>query len=116
MELRNCWARRATLLALLYFGIGISGSSPLTYEYYLLNPNITSGNLSVISLSETNTITSGSTTLTLEKYASGQIPVGLDLVQGARISGTGPFTLGSDVDATDLPVPGIFSGTNFVIP
>lgn len=116
MERRNCWLRQVALLALIYFGIGISSSSPLSYEYYLLNPNLTSGNLTVISLSETNTIKSGSTTLILEKYTSGQIPVGADLVQGALISGTGPFSLGSDVDATDLPVPGVFAGTNFVIP
>lgn len=116
MEFRNYWVKLAVYIALIFFGIGISAASTPSYEYFLLNPNITSGNLTIISLSEANKITSGSTVLSLEKYETGQIPVGTDLDQGTKISGTGPFTLGSDVDATDLPVPAIYAGTNFVIP
>ncbi len=91
-------------------------AAPSSYEYYILNPRIENGALSVISLANRNTIQAGTTTLTLNRYQTGSIPVGPDLTPGMLISATGSFTLGSEVDATDLPVPGNFIGTKFVIP
>ncbi len=91
-------------------------AAPSSYEYYILNPRIENGALSVISLVDRNTIQAGATTLILNRYQTGSIPAGPDLIPGIVISATGSFTLGSQVDATDLPVPGHFIGTKFVIP
>ena len=91
-------------------------AAPSNYEYYILNPRIENGALTVISLADRNTIRAGATTLTLNRYQTGSIPAGPDLAPGMLISATGAFTLGSEVDATDLPVPGHFIGTSFVIP
>lgn len=117
----NSSAYKGLLKALLAIFVVITSldvinATPLQYQYYLLNPNLSTGDLTVQSLSNDNKIAIGSSELVLDQYATGKIYVGPDLTQGAVITATGPFTLGSEVDATDLPVPGVFSGTSFVIP
>jgi len=85
------------------------------YSYYVLNPLVDNGSMSVVSLSDNNTITAGNTTLNLNQYERGTIP-STDLPQGARITGTGPFDVGSTVNNTDMPVPAGFASTEFVLP
>ncbi len=102
--------------AWLFFTVLQLTAAPSIYQYYILNPRIENDALSVISLADRNTIQAGATKLNLDRYQTGSIPAGLDLTSGMVISATGPFTLGSQVDATDLPVPGYFIGTKFIIP
>jgi len=83
--------------------------------YYVLNPRLSNGELHVISLVNNNTIQAGDTVLSLDKHEAGVIPA-IDLSQGTRISGTGPFSAGSEVDGTDTPSPASLVGTRFVIP
>jgi len=106
------------LFSIFLFSVFLKAATaePLSNTYYLLNPKFETGAIQVMSLSDANTITAGSTTLTLDRYAQGAIPAGPDLASGAMIQGTGPFSISSDVNATDLPVPGRFIGTQFVIP
>ncbi len=92
-----------------------SGLSTLSNRYYIVNPKLVNNPLNVVSLVDNNTITVGATSLLLNNGELGIIPAP-DLVQGAEISGTGPFSIGGEKNATDMPVPASFSGTEFVIP
>ena len=89
--------------------------SGMAYEYSVLNPSLSTGSAQVMSLTNNNTIQVGNTTLTLNQYQRGTIPAS-DMQQGATITGTGAFDMGSSIDATDMPVPKQFEGTQFVIP
>lgn len=93
-----------------------SSASPSLYQYWILNPRIASGDLQVMSLSDGNSIQVGSTTEFLDRYATASVSAGASLNAGVSISGRGPFTLGSEVNAVDLPVPARFLGTAFVLP
>jgi len=83
--------------------------------YYVLNPHNVGNDLSVISLVDNNTITAGTTTLTLNRNQLGTIPAS-DITLGATISGSGAFDTGSDVTLTDMQVPEQFAGSLFVLP
>jgi len=84
-------------------------------RYYVLNPSVGGGALNVASLADSNSITSSSTTLTLNNYQQGTIPAS-DLGQGSVISGSGPFDVASNIDDTDILTPAQFAGKVFVIP
>ena len=114
-KLHHGWQRLITLWAMILFS-QFALAIPSQYQYYILNPNVETGTLSVTSLVNDNEITAGNTTLTLDQHQSGSIPAGPDLAPGTEVRGTGPFSLGSDISATDLPVPGTFRGTQFVVP
>ncbi len=85
-------------------------------SYAILNPWTAEGPLSVVSLSDGNTIRSGTTNLQLNKNQLGVIPAGASLSPGTIVSGTGAFELASEVDGSDIPTPISFSGTEFAIP
>jgi hypothetical protein len=85
------------------------------YSYTILNPRMTSS--TVLSLTDNNVITAGNTTLNLDRYEWGRIESNTgDVSQGAVITGTGPFEMGSDTPATDVPVHSSLAGTQFVMP
>ncbi len=86
-----------------------------TSAYYVLNPRLSNGELHVVSLVNNNTIQAGNTLLSLNRHESGVIPAA-DLSQGTRISGSGPFSAGSEIDGTDSPPPANLAGKQFVIP
>jgi len=86
-----------------------------TSAYYVLNPRLSNGELHVVSLVNNNTIQAGNTLLSLNRHESGVIP-SADLSQGTRISGSGPFSAGSEVNGTDTPPPANLAGKQFVIP
>jgi hypothetical protein len=81
----------------------------------VLNPVQAGNSINVVSLVDGNSISAGATTLNLDQYQSGTIPAD-DVFQGVVVEGIGPFSIGSSTNSTDLPVPGIFAGTQFVIP
>ena len=83
--------------------------------YHVLNPELGSGPLNVVSLEDGNVITAGDTTLNLDKDQLGTIPA-VDLSQGSIINGSHSFSIGASTNATDMPVPASFAGTEFVIP
>ena len=83
--------------------------------YRVLNPDIQSGPVGVISLTDNNTIRTDGIVIPLNRYEYQTIP-GSVLVPGVAISGDGGFSIGSEVAATDLPAPREFSGTAFVVP
>nr|VFK47829.1 MAG: hypothetical protein BECKTC1821D_GA0114238_105210 [Candidatus Kentron sp. TC] len=85
------------------------------YAYYIPNPLFGDGPGFVVSLADDNIIRAGDTTLTLNRYERGVIPAA-DLVQGAKVSGTGPFDLGGNAGATDTPLSISLAGREFVIP
>jgi hypothetical protein len=97
------------------FPLDPSLSADPAKTYYVLSPNMDTAPATVVSLSDGNTVSAGNTTLNLNRNQSGVIPA-LDLVQGTRVFGTGPFAFGGDGEATDTPVPASFAGTAFVIP
>ncbi|HED34232.1 MAG TPA: hypothetical protein ENJ08_08485 [Gammaproteobacteria bacterium] len=82
-------------------------------SYYLLSDNFSSSPLQLMSLDNNNQIVTGGTEITLNKYQTTSISAPS---QGSIISATGAFTMGSEADATDLPVPVSFAGTQFAIP
>ena len=84
-------------------------------RYFILNNHQASGDIVVMSLTDANSIVAGSTTHQLSEFESGVISaseISLDL----EISGAGDFAIGSDAPGTDLPVPEVMSGTEFVVP
>ncbi|MEJ1356544.1 MAG: cadherin-like domain-containing protein, partial [Candidatus Sedimenticola sp. (ex Thyasira tokunagai)] len=84
--------------------------------YYVLEPNMAGGSAQVVSLVDDNTITmDDGQQLSLKRYESGEV-LASDLVQGMDITGTLPFAIGGSTNATDMPVPAAFAGTEFVIP
>ena len=85
------------------------------HQYTALNPNLVSGSVNVVSLSDNNIITAGNTTLTLMRNQLGVIPSG-ELTQGTTITGTKAFDIGGSIHVTDMPAPSRFAGTQFVIP
>ncbi len=85
--------------------LGYSATPP--YRYYLLNP-VTQTPLSVVSLVDNNTIQmSASVVLNQDQ---------LGVIQVTEITGTGPFSVGSEADGTDTPVPDSFLATEFAVP
>ena len=90
-------------------------TSSVASEYHVLNPRLATGNIKVVSLVDNNTISAGVTTLVLNLNEMGTVPAS-SVSQGMTISGTGSFSIGSAVNATDLPVPSEFAGTAFVVP
>lgn len=52
MKLRNFWIQQVALPTLDYLEIGVSGISLPSDEYYFLNSNVASSNLTVMRLSE----------------------------------------------------------------
>ena len=107
------------LLAHLLLAITLSPSAaatPSAFQYYVLNPSIQTGPLQVMSLADGNRIRVDGVEIRLDRYARETISAGAELAPGTRITGTGPFTVGSEIRGTDLPVPGLFAGTEFVIP
>ena len=85
-------------------------------SYYVLDPWLQESSLSVMSLADSNVITAGSTTLSLDEYEIGSIPAGSDLSPSQEIIGTKPFDVGNTVDGSDLPVPSGFMGLRFAVP
>jgi beta-lactam-binding protein with PASTA domain len=85
------------------------------YSYYVLNSLTAASSLQVVSLVDNNSITAGGTTLNLNQNESGSIPSS-SLSQGTKISGNGSFDISGVSNATDMPVPAGFAGTEFVIP
>jgi len=67
-----------------------------------------------MSLENNNRIQVGGKELVLNRYQRTTI-TDTAALQGSVISATGPFTAGSEADATDLPVPASFAGTRFAI-
>jgi hypothetical protein len=95
--------------------IDVPAPPPAAHNYYVLNPLADNGSMQVVSLADGNTITAGNTTLNLNNGDVGTIPSS-DLSQGTRIAGTQAFDIGGNVNNTDMPVPGSFAGTQFVLP
>lgn len=91
------------------------GSIDDNYSYTIVSSGLTGAEVWVVSLSDNNMITAGSTILKLNQYERGQIPAGV-LTQGMVVSGEGPFDMGGSVDATDVPVSNRLAGTRFVMP
>jgi len=85
-----------------------------TQQYYFLNPNFNSSTLEIMSLENNNQIQMGARTFTLNEFQR-SVVTDTAALQGTVISGTGAFTLGSESNATDLPVPASFAGTQFAI-
>ncbi|HSJ47953.1 MAG TPA: hypothetical protein VLA26_03820, partial [Gammaproteobacteria bacterium] len=104
------------LLLLLLAGLRQSLATPSSFEYHVLNPRIQSVPMQVMSLSDGNQIQVDGVSMRLDRYARETISAGASLEPGTRITGTGPFTLGSEAKGADLPVPGLFAGAEFVIP
>jgi len=85
-----------------------------TSKYFLLNPGYSTSSLTLMSLENNNRIQVGGKELVLNRYQRTTI-TDTAALQGSVISATGPFTAGSEADATDLPVPASFAGTRFAI-
>jgi hypothetical protein len=68
-------------------------------------------------LVDNNVITSGNTTLNLDRYEKGVFYSNTgELSQGMVVTGTGPFEMGSSTPGTDVPVHSSLAGTQFVMP
>jgi hypothetical protein len=94
---------------------GLPESTPISHKYTILNPSLDSSE--VISLIDNNVITAGSTTLNLDRYESGAFHSNTGaLTQGAVVTGSGPFEMGSRISATDLPAHASLAGRLFVMP
>ncbi|MCU7830934.1 MAG: hypothetical protein KZQ85_17885 [Candidatus Thiodiazotropha sp. (ex Myrtea sp. 'scaly one' KF741663)] len=85
-------------------------------SYVVLNPALVSAG--VISLADNNVVTAGDRTLNLDLYETGSLwsSTGPVLSQGMVVTGTGPFEIGSNIAATDMPVHASMLGTQFVMP
>ncbi|HKE96877.1 MAG TPA: hypothetical protein VKB34_21395, partial [Povalibacter sp.] len=104
------------LLACLWLSANVTWASTAPpHDYYVLSPEPLSGPVSVMSLEPGNTITAGSSQVTLQQYETASIPAAA-FTSGTKFSGTGFFTAGSNQNAADLLVPDDFAGTAFVIP
>ena len=106
----------AALMVLAGLTLSPSGAAPAAYQYYILNPRIQNAPLQIMSLADGNRIRVDAVELDLDRHQRAAITAGTDLAPGTRITGSGPFTLASEAGGTDLPVPGWFAGTEFVIP
>jgi RHS repeat-associated protein len=106
----------AALIMLAGLTQGQTGAAPPAYQYYILNPRIQNAPLQVMSLADGNRIRVDSVELSLNRHERATITAGTDLAPGTLFTGNGPFTLASETGGTDLPVPGRFAGTEFVIP
>ncbi len=95
--------------------VDVSAHTTVHEAYYVLNPRMSLGDASVVSLEDDNLIQVGNTRLYLDQYQRGVLPAA-ELVAGAVITGTGPFDVGSEVVATDMPVSSRMAGTQFVVP
>ena len=111
------------LSLVLLFAILATGMLPVPSEgnlpansFVVLNPQTQTSPLVVQSLEDGNVIRAGNTELALDKYEFGSISDSNDLAPGQIIEGDGAFTLGSEGNALDLPVPVAFSSTQFVVP
>ncbi len=84
-------------------------------SYVIQNPALVSAG--VISLADNNVITAGNRTLNLDLYETGNFPSNTGhFAQGMVITGTGPFEMGSNTLATDMPTHASMLGTEFVMP
>lgn len=111
--LRRFWKLSLAVVTLVLSASLSSASNPTLY--FLLNPDLGTGDAQVMSLVDGNTIQASTTVLPLDENQTGVIP-SAELFQGAEISGTGPFTIGSGANGADLPAPEDFAGTAFVVP
>ncbi|MFK5948142.1 MAG: sulfatase-like hydrolase/transferase [Methylococcales bacterium] len=103
-------------ISLAFFSqAGLSSDVFSTEKYFLLNSNYGAAPLEVMSLENNNHIQLGVNELVLNKYQSATV-TDTSTLQGTVVTGTGSFTLGSEANATDLPVPASFAGTQFAIP
>ncbi len=85
-------------------------------SYTILNYGLVSA--AVISMVDNNTITAAGKTLHLDRYETGVFSSadGSRLSLGKVVSGTGPFEIGSNSDATDVPAHQSLAGRQFVMP
>jgi parallel beta-helix repeat protein len=91
------------------------GAGGDAHSYTVLNPDLTSS--VVMSLADNNVITVGDTTLNLDLYERGVISNNSGaLTQGAVVTGTGPFEMGSGRNATDMPAHASLAGVQFAMP
>jgi len=109
LKLRHCLF---ILSSLIIFSHKLSAT---TADYYLLNTNFSGSPLHIMSLQNNNHIRYGNNELILNQYQHSTIN-NTSTIQGQMITATGPFTMGSETNATDTPVPASFSGTKFAIP
>lgn len=94
------------------------------YAYYVLNPAIETGNIILTSFVDGNEIMIGSSSISLDRHESQTISSqNYQIVQGTKISGSGPFQAisntgetGIDATASDLLAPVHYASTDFVIP
>ena len=93
----------------------LMGTNTIKETYYVMNPRMSLGDASVVSLEDNNLIQVGSTQLQLDRYERGLLPAA-ELTQGAVITGSKAFDIGSEVNGTDVPVSQRFTGTRFVMP
>lgn len=84
------------------------------HSYVVLNPGLKAAG--VISMVDNNEITAGDTHLHLDRYEVGTFPPPATLTQGMVVTGTGPFEMGSNAYATDIPAHASMRGTRFVMP
>ena len=103
------------IMVLMFLTFSVITGSLNASEYYILNPNISNSPLGVVGLQNGTTVTVGSTTLNLNQFQVGSIPI-LELTQGALVSSSQAFDVGSESSATDLLVPSSFAGSTFIIP
>lgn len=116
MRARFVYFSLFSLLAILLVGIVSSVSARAgLYKYYLLNPGLYDAPLGVFSLADGNEIVAGANTKTLNRFQTDQFQPA-DIAGITTITGSGPFVLTGSNDATDLPVPEQFLGTEFVVP
>jgi len=88
--------------------------NPPFMRYFVLNPDLIRYPIRITSLSEDNHIAAGNAFLHLDSYESGQIDPG-SLQQGGAITGTGAFTTSGDAPGSNMPVPEVFAGREFVV-
>lgn len=86
----------------------------LPYSYYVLRPSATEA-ISVMSLEPSNTVSTGSTQLTLSKYGLGSISAG-ELASGTIVAGTGFFVPDAVSSGSRIIVPQELLGESFVVP
>ena len=113
MDLERLWKLSWAIVCLVVSASLSSATNPT--RYFVLDPDLGTGDAQVMSLVDGNTIQASTTVIPLDQNQIGVIP-GSELFQSAEISATGPFTMGSGVGGADLPAPEDFAGTAFVVP
>lgn len=100
--------------ATLAVEIDIDPATP-PWRYTVLDPRFGIDPVRLYSLDGAQTVTVNGQPFSLGADTVVTLPAGT-VMQGTVLEGAGPFTLGTDTVDTDLPVPGSFAGTAFVIP